>query len=323
MHDMIDEELEREIKTLNELAWEDRVPSKSLHEWLSNFNDVGFSSPEDVQKGYALFLLSRFMYFGDREIRELLKSLYRDLYKYNLIAGIRRANTNTLDETLIESKFRSERECTRFLGIGNPSESGSHLLYYFRQENRLPKSLFIHSHQIFSRSSGGPQSTLQVKLATPSVKRYVFIDDLCASGSQVKSYATGLIKDIRDLDPTVELHYFVLFGKTDALELIQREVGFNSVRAVMELDPTFKAFDNNSRIFEPPDGKYPKDAIRQLSEHYGNKLNSSNPLGYGDCQFLVGFHHNTPDNSLPIFWFDETFDRSWIPIFRRYPKNYS
>lgn len=33
-------------------------------------------------------------------------------------------------------------------------------------------------------------------------------------------------------------------------------------------------------------------------------------------------HHNTPDNTLPIIWFDE--DKSmWTPIFRRYNKNYT
>jgi len=320
---MIDEELEREIKTLNELAWEDRVPSKSLFDWLSNFSDAGFPINEDIQKSYALFLLSRFMYFGDREIRELLKCLYRDLYRYTLIASIRRKNSNTIDEALIESEFTNERCNTRFLGIGNPSESGSHLLYYFRQENRLPKSLFIHSHEIFSRSSGGLRSPQEIKLANPNVRRYVFIDDLCASGGQVRSYATSLIDLIRNLDPDVEMHYFALFGNPDALESIQRDVGFNSARSVMELDSTFKAFASNSRIFEPPNAKYPKNAIKQLSEYYGQKLEPMQPLGFGDCQYMLGFHHNTPDNSLPIFWYDESPDRSWFPIFRRYPKIYA
>ena len=45
-------------------------------------------------------------------------------------------------------------------------------------------------------------------------------------------------------------------------------------------------------------------------------------LGFGNNQLLISMHHNTPDNTLPIIWFDE--DKSmWTPIFRRYNKNYT
>ena len=36
-------------------------------------------------------------------------------------------------------------------------------------------------------------------------------------------------------------------------------------------------------------------------------------------QLLIGFHHNVPDNTLPILWFDSP-NADWRPIFRRYPK---
>ena len=42
------------------------------------------------------------------------------------------------------------------------------------------------------------------------------------------------------------------------------------------------------------------------------------PLGYNDCQMLLGFHHNTPNNTLPIFW----REKNWTPIFKRYAKLY-
>jgi len=37
-------------------------------------------------------------------------------------------------------------------------------------------------------------------------------------------------------------------------------------------------------------------------------------------QPLIGFHHNTPNNSLPIIWFDEPGGPPWTPIFKRYSK---
>ena len=46
-----------------------------------------------------------------------------------------------------------------------------------------------------------------------------------------------------------------------------------------------------------------------------------NPLGYDNCQLLLSFFHNTPNNSLPIFWFEDE-QVEWKPMFRRYPKIY-
>ena len=34
-------------------------------------------------------------------------------------------------------------------------------------------------------------------------------------------------------------------------------------------------------------------------------------LGFEDSQLLIGFHHNTPDNTLPIIWFDEPGGVPW------------
>jgi len=58
-----------------------------------------------------------------------------------------------------------------------------------------------------------------------------------------------------------------------------------------------------------------------MCRQYGEKLvGGPHSLGFDDSQLLIGFHHNTPDNTLPIIWFDEPGQASWKPIFRRYPK---
>ena len=45
------------------------------------------------------------MYFGSREIRELLGALYRDLVKYPIVASIRKANRNTRDIDLLKGSM--------------------------------------------------------------------------------------------------------------------------------------------------------------------------------------------------------------------------
>ena len=49
-------------------------------------------------------------------------------------------------------------------------------------------------------------------------------------------------------------------------------------------------------------------------------LGEKHALGFEDSQLLLGFHHNIPDNTLPIMWFDGPDRVPWKPIFRRYPK---
>ena len=51
------------------------------------------------------------------------------------------------------------------------------------------------------------------------------------------------------------------------------------------------------------------------------QLAAKHQLGYGDGQLLLGLFHNTPDNTLPIFWFNEE-GKEWYPIFKRYNKIY-
>lgn len=68
----------------------------------------------------------------------------------------------------------------------------------------------------------------------------------------------------------------------------------------------------------PPhiDGKI----LREMALCYGKLLLPLHPGGFDDNQLLIGFHHNTPDNTLPIIWAEGTVTQAWTPAFRRYPK---
>ena len=44
------------------------------------------------------------------------------------------------------------------------------------------------------------------------------------------------------------------------------------------------------------------------------------PHGYGDGQLVLGMHHNIPNNTIPIIWWESDND-TWTPIFRRYKKS--
>jgi hypothetical protein len=332
--DDLTEHLISKLKTLDETIWEQQVSHPQIEAWLDNFapDRPGVTS----ERLHCLYLLGQFMYFGDRQIRELLKAIFRDLYKYPLIEEIRRANGDTLDLAFIKARFDEELQKTRFLGMGNPSESGTHLLYFFRQENDLGKKLFIHSHQIFTRRSEIPKSGLmrllyaiasifghnRLALKDPNVKRYVFIDDICGTGSQAEDYSTEILVGLKARKPDAEASYFSLFATSEGLDYVRRNTLFDKVDSIFELDETFKCFDPESRYFQPADTRIDQAFAEQVCRTYGQALFPRHPLGYGNGQLMLALHHNTPDNTLPIFWCDEFGKQAWVPIFRRYPKHY-
>ena len=217
---------------------------------------------------------------------------------------------------MIGQAFSDELQKTRFLGVGNPSESGCHLLYYFRQENCLPKTQFIHTHEIFHRDAN---TNLPI-LRHPDVRRYIFIDDFCGTGKQGTQYSRDVVSEIKRLDATAVVAYYVLFATTDGIGKVRDEAGFNEVACIYELDSTFKCFDERARYFADHPADIEKAFAEGMSREYGLGLVRSHPLGYEDCQLLIAFHHNTPDNTLPIIWYDEPSGAPWTPVFRRYPK---
>lgn len=324
------ENLKAKIKILNETLWDNRALNPSIEKWLSNFST-------DKEKLHALYLLSKFMYFGAVPMRNLLKSLYRDLFRYPLIESIRRNNKNTLDSDLIENKFKEEERNTMFLGVGNPSESGAHLLYFFRQENKLSKKMFVYTDEILDRSKA------PIRLRFPKVKHYVFIDDFCGSGSQATSdnIIKRCVSELKNLSTDVKISYLMLFATSTGIKNVKDSRLYDRVEAVIELDDTYKCFDANSRIFPQREGAiFDKEFTREFCYRHGRPLfysinqkegftgneleqkSDSAALGWGDCQLLLGFFHNTPDNTLPIIWYDEE-DIDWFPIFKRYNKKYN
>lgn len=325
------DKLKSKIKILNETLWENRALNPSIEKWLDNFSS-------EKERLHALYLLSKFMYFGAVPMRNLLKSLYRDLYRYPLIKQIRTANNNTLDECFIEAKFKDEEIKTRFIGVGNPSESGAHLLYFFRQENKLSKRLFVYTDEIIDRSVSPS------KIRFPEVKHYVFIDDFCGSGSQAISDDNNIkpcVDMIRNLVPEAKISYIMLFATSEGVLNVKKSKLYDRVEAVIEMDDTYKSFGPNSRLFPSKGGcdfdktfthefchRLGRPLFRDINQKEGwsgaklEALSDKTALGWNDCQLLLGFFHNTPDNTLPIIWYDEE-NIKWNPIFKRYNKKYS
>ncbi len=307
MHDY----LKAKVKTLSELMWAKDLLWSDVERWLSQFAsppDTGFS-----EQLHALFLLSHFSYFNSDLMRVLLRTLYRDLVQYPIVARLRRQHDHTLDWAILQPHFERELMRLRFIGIGNPSESGTHLLYYFRQENRLPTDLFVHPHELFESNAAKPQ-------LISGVNQLIFLDDFCGSGTQAGRYSKRLLRRIRELDKQIQLSYFPVCATTYGISKVRNETLFTIVETLCELDNSFRALDNESRYFRESHDSLSREFALDMCRRHGALLEPCAPLGFGNCQLLLGFAHNIPNNTLPIFWSEGQPNRLWDPIFRRYTK---
>lgn len=310
----LEEKLRKKIFTYIETIWRDAVDGQKLNDWESNFKNADL----DVQKKEMvnmLYLLSKFTYLGKREIRLLLKCLYRDLYKYPIVEKIRMDNDHCLDRRLIEEEFIKELNLTNFVSVGGGSESGAHLLLPFRQENEIVKSSQCKAQEeIYMIREVHDYKHIIIK--DEKIKRYIFIDDFIGSGQQVIDRLEEPINLLREKIADVEVNYYSLIAVEDGLKRVQDKGIFNSVESVYELDLSFKTFNDNSRYYQETITDIDSDFAKSTAETYGEKL-FYHALGYNDCQLMLGFEHNTPDNSLPVFWSEEN---DWSPIFKRYTK---
>ena len=164
------------------------------------------------------------------------------------------------------------------------------------------------------------EGVVEVDLIDDAIENYVFIDDLCGSGAQISEYSRRIVPAIRRLAPNARVFYYALFGNISGLEVVRSLDRFDVVEAVVELDETFKAFSDVSRIFIDEQLPIDRSFARTICDSHGQKLLPGAPLGFEDNQLLLGFSHNTPDNTLPIMWYDDPYGAPWVPVFRRYPK---
>lgn len=315
----LEDKLHSKIKCLNETLWEGKGSYRKVISWLDNF--------KDDEKIHALYLLSQCIYFNEFQIKQLLISIYRDFFKYPHISSIRKSHGNTFDEAIITREYEKILNKTRFVSVGNPSESSARLMYDFRNENKILKSLFINDNDILS--------------CPKEVENFVFLDDICGSGNQMVSYTSAVIPKIRASFPKAKVYYFLLLGTKDGKEFIRKNTNIDIVDSVLELDNSFKAFHVDSRVFKNipseidinkintftgRDGKRLMSSIFQrldpaIDPSYLNYISERDKFGYKDGQYLIAFNHNTPDNTFPVLWYNED-TITWNSIFKRAHKIY-
>jgi hypothetical protein len=194
-----------------------------------------------------------------------------------------------------------------FVGYGKAGKSGPSMVYFFKQSHDLEQIKyaemfeFLHTSQDFT-----------------SIERVFLLDDFLGSGEQAittwfKSIEGTSFEDISKKYPHLKFTYLVLLGFKDGIRALEESTPLKVIFGE-ELDERFKCFSNVSVIYEDSGER---EKAREVMEQKGRILYRDYPLGYDDMELAVSFHHNTPDNSLPVIW-KRMDDGTWYPLFERF-----
>ncbi len=300
-----DQVIEHILQT-STVAWGQKVTRASLQRWLNNFTGEALGD-QAIEQALAAWLLTNFTYYTQEEVRELCRIVFRKFIHKKLITPKYQA----LDIPNSE-KIKQILQRTIFLHLGNPSESGSVILFHFRGAMGLSKDVFEVPHDWIDLVKRGEKDDV------------VLIDDVTLSGSQAIQYVKKY-----SLDTNVTLLTF--FATPEAIQNIRAKNPSLSPLYAILIDERSKLFSCSSFIFANKKCQALRDTTYKMCVHYGKKIVEQElastapymvryPLGFGNGEQMFAFFYNTPDNTLPIFWCDSAH---WSPIFPRINKVYN
>lgn len=289
-----DQGTENIIMDYNLYVWENRLSQRNIKAWFNNFK--GEVSNADEEQEIALKLLLNFIYYNEREVKYLCKSAYsvfqKEIIKEFILEG------HSIDEA--KSMFSEYLKRYKFSCIGRPSESGCFILYYFRQINCLPLSFFLE----------------RLDDITENTESLILVDDFLGTGdTAVLFWESPIIQNIIK-NSQIKLYYMVLSALEIGLNKVKANTNFKIICPQI-FGEEYRVFSNSSFIF-PQEEK--KESAKKVCEFYGNNLEGGKyALGYKGSEALLGFHHNIPNNTLPVIWSDK---KGWFPLFPREKKIY-
>ncbi len=235
-------------------------------------------------RSVALRLLTKFVFLSGVDIRSMWKALYEEQLSVHV-----------------------KKERVQFIGLGNPSKSGTHQLYWLRQ------ALSDIGGGMREVSYGTVDSLSRVEKNTDC---FVFVDDLFGTGRQAKDFYQPLLNDQSWLKTRHILLCAVVGFKTTMCDLENALNLSGKVLAAKTLNEEDRAFSKDNPLW---DSARDREQARSWCEELGTILEGPDEaLGWGASEALIAFEYNTPDNTLPLFRSRGINGREWFPLFDRF-----
>jgi hypothetical protein len=191
--------------------------------------------------------------------------------------------------------------------LGGIAKSGTQYARMFCQENKVMRENAVGWEGLGSR----------LRSQRGELQAVVVIDDFVGTGGTAIDSLTRMNEQIgNDLRASeVKLFLIIICGFADALEKV-RKVG-EDLKLPLEiycsdiLSESDRAFSVSSIAFETDGDRL---RARDLARGQGESLERKWPLGHGNCEALVVFFANCPNNTLPIIF---KSGADWTALFPR------
>ncbi len=297
---------------------------ESLALWLSKIEE------EDRCLLYE-FIKNNLIFISETQMRQLIDMSFYCCINPILIKDL----TNTCNKYGIndvnerKNAYKLFRRRSLFLGLSD----GAHI-DIFRRSHPFLSNEQINIHYDFSKNKVDElKKELSKDIKSVKVNKnlirnefeYIFLlDDFSASGisfirkenDEWKGKIAKFLDTLKenDLDYSRMNVYIILYLATnDSLKYIKNQLDlFKKERG---LDVEFNAIavqlvekvdmQSNEKIEELLNKYYQKYGMKQIETTHYTKGEHKNPyLGFNECSLPLVIYHNTPNNSLPIIWFD-------------------
>lgn len=332
--DWTPDEIDRErplLQAMADLKWNEYqqfAPGtrfiESLVKWLQQFKDI-----EDRKIAYRL-VREHLIFISSEQISHLVDILYPEKVNPFLIkktAAEIGVEPHLVTKIINAPEYIQNKKMSLFMGLSD----GSRI-------DQFRRVAFLNNEQVLSTYEPAPEKIkemvgkLQKELPDKKFRTLFFIDDFTASGkTYYRSGGEGKLgkvlkkifdetaegyKDAIDFD-NLEIHILFYIATSDAIknirdgiDLWKKESGKTcdlTVDCLLEIDSSIKdRITGDKEIMSFLKRYFDEEvASKVVDEHYKKGKYNDPYLGFNECALPVVLNHNTPNNSIAIFWLPE------------------
>jgi hypothetical protein len=290
--DYIDQVFDRAKKLIQARIW-DEIKVHRLESWRGCFENYGAEL-------VGAYLLDNLCFRSRDQFFSLLDTLFLDFVSSNgtissgHLLNLVRNRSNQTTESIVR--------IVPVIGLSAPpTKSGPYIL-----------RLVQRRYGIRSEWLAWPQHIQSIE----SLSELVFVDDFCGTGQQFIEFAQSIdLVKIRAEKPALKISYLVATAHEDGVNSIKKELPFVHIKCAEKLGLT------NSVLHDKCFERYQIAGFQTLVlEQYEDIVKRAGlpkgkfAEGFGKLGLAYGFAHATPNNTLPIFWYETD---SWTPLLDR------
>jgi len=291
--------LERCASLIQYRIWGD-FHSSRLRRWMNNFTT-------DEERYFAACVLDSLIYRSKDQTLALIRQLFqRSLPDLTRLDPTPSGAIEDWQELLRTSQVSGDpglRMVAVVKSSDPPGKSAQVIARYMMQDLSINKQWLINPWEMRRHAKAG-------------CNIFVFTDDFLGTGDQFEEVVES--ERLPPLFASTYCVYAPLVAHVDGMHYLRSKYKELRLSPVEVLDDSYGLFHATSRAFEDQTNtpESAKDFYYELLKKKGIRIQGPERRGYGHLELAYAFEHATPDNNLPILWWQKN---RWNPLFKHRP----